>query len=590
MAFTDITERLASEKAIRERDAAEIRAAESRAAQQRNLELADQQAALRRVATVVARGASPSEVFAAVSNELARVLHVVNAGLLRFEPDGTGFVVAVQYEAGITEMPVTGERIPLAGDDVGARVLHTGRPARIDNHARAPGPEAERIRESGIHSVVGVPVIVDGRLWGAAIVGSRRLEPMPPDTEARIGDFADLVATAIANAATRSELQASQDELRMLAEQQAALRRVATLVARGTSPSEVFAVVAEAMARCLHAGNASVNRFDGDTVTVLALARIESGMEHKPVVGERHTLEGDSIASRVFHTGRPARLDSSELQRAPGSIAERLREMGLRCTVAVPIIVDKRVWGMAALGSAAPDPLPPDTEARIGDFADLVATAVANAATRAELVASRARIVTAGDEARRRLERDLHDGAQQRLVSLGLQLRVAEEAVPPELDKLRGQLAQVLAGLTGVSADLQEISRGIHPAILSRGGLGPALKTLARRSSVPVDLDLTLDRRLPDSIEVAAYYVVAEALTNAAKHAAVSMVNVGVDAHDATLRLLIRDDGIGGADFRKGSGLIGLQDRVEVLGGHMEITSPPGSGTSVHIGIPLGGK
>jgi PAS domain S-box-containing protein len=590
LAFTDITERLASEKAIRERDAAEIRAVESRAAQQRNLELADQQAALRRVATLVARGASPSEVFAAVSNELARVLHVVNAGLLRFEPDGTGFVVAVQYEAGITQMPVTGERIPLAGDDVGARVLHTGRPARIDNHARAPGPEAERIRESGIHSIIGVPVIVDGRLWGAAIVGSRRLEPMPPDTEARIGDFADLVATAIANAATRSELQASQDELRMLAEQQAALRRVATLVARAIPPSEVFAAVAEAMARCLHAGNASVNRFDGDTVTVLALARIEPGMEHKPVVGERHTLEGDSIASRVFHTGRPARLDSSELQRAPGSIAERLRERGLRCTVAVPIIVDKRVWGMAAVGSTAPDPLPPDTEARIGDFADLVAIAIANAATRAELVASRARIVTAGDAARRRLERDLHDGAQQRLVSLGLQLRVAEEAVPPELDEFRGQLAQVLAGLAGVSADLQEISRGIHPAILSRGGLGPALKTLARRSSVPVDLDLTLDRRLPDSIEVAAYYVVAEALTNAAKHAAASLVNVGVDTHDATLRLLIRDDGIGGADFRNGSGLIGLQDRVEVLGGHMEITSPPGSGTSVHIGIPLGGK
>jgi PAS domain S-box-containing protein len=590
LAFTDISERLASEKAIRERDAAEIHAAESRAAQQRNLELADQQAALRRVATLVARGASPSEVFAAVSNELAHVLHVVNAGLLRFEPDATGLVVAVQYEAGITQMPVTGERIPLAGDDVGARVLHTGRPARIDNHARAPGPEAERIRESGIHSIVGVPVIVDGRLWGAAIVGSRRLEPMPPDTEARIGDFADLVATAIANAATRSELQASQDELRMLAEQQAALRRVATLVARGTSPSEVFAAVAEGMARCLHAGNASVNRFDGDTVTVLALARIEPGMEHKPVVGERHTLEGDSIASRVFHTGRPARLDSSELQRAPGSIAERLREMGLRCTVAVPIIVDKRVWGMAAVGSAAPDPLPPDTEARIGDFADLVATAVANAATRAELVASRARIVTAGDEARRRLERDLHDGAQQRLVSLGLQLRVAEEAMPPELDEFRGQLAQVLAGLTGVSADLQEISRGIHPAILSKGGLGPALKTLARRSSVPVDLDLTLDRRLPDSIEVAAYYVVAEALTNAAKHAAASLVNVGADTHDATLRLLIRDDGIGGADSRKGSGLIGLQDRVEALGGHMEITSPPGSGTSVHISIPLGGK
>src|SRR5882762_5119526 len=587
LAFTDITERLASERAIRERDAAEIRAAESRAAQQRNLELADQQAALRRVATLVARGASPSEVFAAVSNELARVLRVVNAGLLRFEPDGTGFVVAVQYEAGITEMPVTGERIPLAGDDVGARVLHTGRPARIDNHARAPGPEAERIRESGIHSVVGVPVIVDGRLWGAAIVGSRRLEPMPPDTEARIGDFADLVATAIANAATRSELQASQDELRMLAEQQAALRRVATLVARGTSPSEVFAAVAEAMARCLHAGNASVNGFDGDMVTVLALARIEQGMQHKPVVGERHTLEGDSIASRVFHAGRPARLDSSELQRAPGSIAERLREMGLRCTVAAPIIVDKRVWGMAAVGSSAPDPLPPDTEARIGDFADLVATAIANAATRAELVASRARIVTAGDEARRRLERDLHDGAQQRLVSLGLQLRSAENSLPPELHDQKRQLSDIGSGLSGVSEDLREISRGIHPAILSKGGLRPALKTLARRSPVPVDLDLDLDTRFAESVEVAAHYVVAEALTNAAKHAQASEVTLSARADDHNLNLSICDNGVGRANSRNGSGLIGLKDRVEALGGHIEVVSPAGTGTSLHATLPL---
>jgi signal transduction histidine kinase len=234
--------------------------------------------------------------------------------------------------------------------------------------------------------------------------------------------------------------------------------------------------------------------------------------------------------------------------------------------------------------------MPLDSEARIGDFTDLVATAIANAATRAELVASRARIVAAGDEARRRLERDLHDGAQQRLVSVGLQLRMAEQAVPPELDEFRGRLAQILSGLTGVSDDLKEISRGIHPAILSRGGLGPALRTLARRSSVPVDLDLTIDRRLPDSVEVAAYYVVAEALTNAAKYAAASLVNVCVDTRDATLRLLIRDDGIGGADSHNGSGLIGLQDRVEALGGHMEITSPRCRGTSLHISIPLDGK
>ncbi len=549
--------------------------------------LAEQQAALRQVATLVARGASPSEVFAAVADELARCLHVVNAGLLRFEPDGTGVVAAVRYEPGITKMPVTGERIPLTGDDVGARVLHTGRAARLDSHENASGPEAARIRAEGIDSIVGVPVVVDGRLWGAAIVGSRSPTPMAPDTEARVADFADLVATAIANAATRAELQASRDELRVLAEQQAALRRVATLVARGVNPSEVYSMVADEIAGCLHANNASVNHFEGDEVVVLALSHLDPQMKGKPVVGERHTLEGDNIATRVIRSGRAARLDSSELRNAPGSIAARLREMGLRCTVAAPIVVEGQVWGMAAVGSSEPEPLPPDTEARIADFADLVATAIANAATRAELIASRARIVAAGDEARRRLERDLHDGAQQRLVSLGLQLRMAEESIPSQRNELKEQLSRIVSGLTGVSEDLQEFSRGIHPAILSRGGLGSAIRTLARRSAVPVSLDIAVDRRLPESAEVAAYYVVSEALTNAAKHAQASEVNVSARAEDDNLHLVIRDDGVGGADSRKGSGLIGLIDRVEALGGGLEITSQVGGGTSLHVKIPI---
>jgi signal transduction histidine kinase len=261
--------------------------------------------------------------------------------------------------------------------------------------------------------------------------------------------------------------------------------------------------------------------------------------------------------------------------------------MGLYSTVAVPIVVDGQVWGMAAVGSSAPEPLPPDTEARVGDFADLVATAIANAATRAELIASRARIVAAADDARRRLERDLHDGAQQRLVSLGLQTRLAEASVPPQLDGLKSQLSRVVSGLTDVSVDLQEISRGIHPAILSKGGLGPALKTLARRCTVPVNLDLAIDGHLPDSIEVGAYYIVAEALTNAAKHARASQVEVCAESRDDNLYLSIRDDGIGGAEFAKGSGLIGLKDRAEALGGRMTLESPAGNGTSLHIRIPL---
>jgi signal transduction histidine kinase len=259
----------------------------------------------------------------------------------------------------------------------------------------------------------------------------------------------------------------------------------------------------------------------------------------------------------------------------------------VRCRVGAPILVNEQVWGLAIVGSSRMGRLPPDTEARVAEFSDLVAIAIANAATRAELIASRARIVTAGDEARRRLERDLHDGAQQRLVALALRLRIAEQSLPPDLADTRQQMSEILAGLTGVSEDLHEISRGIHPAILSRGGLGPALKTLARRSTVPVALDVAIERQVPESAEVAAYYVLAESLTNAAKHAQASEVAVRVDTWEGHLNLVITDNGVGGANSQKGSGLIGLQDRVEALGGRMRITSPPHHGTSMHVRIPL---
>jgi signal transduction histidine kinase len=241
-------------------------------------------------------------------------------------------------------------------------------------------------------------------------------------------------------------------------------------------------------------------------------------------------------------------------------------------------------------------PLPAGTEARLAGFTELAATAIANAeaqaalaASRAQLAASRARVVAAADETRRRIERDLHDGAQQRLVSLGLQLRLAEDSVPAELRDVRERLSGVVSGLTAVSLDLQQISRGIHPAILSDGGLGPALKTLAGRCPIPVSIDVAVEGRLPGPVEIAAYYVVAEALTNAAKYALASVVNVCAEVKGATLFVSIQDDGIGGANSRKGSGLIGLNDRVEALGGHMNITSPPGSGTSLHITIPVKG-
>jgi signal transduction histidine kinase len=545
--------------------------------------LAEQQAALRRVATLVARGGSSSAVFDAVADGMARCLRVTHATVSRYDAD-EAFIPLASYHDRLRNLP-EGLRLPLDGDTVATRVYRTGHTARMDSHADAPGIHAALVRELGVRSAVGAPIVVGDRVWGAAIVGSSDPEPLPPDTESRIGDFADLVATAIANAATRDDLQASRGSLAGLATQQTALRRVATLVARGARPADVFSVVAEEMARCLNAGNAGVGRFDGDEVVVLAVAQFDPDMKGVPVVGERIPLEGDNFVARVFRTGAAARVDSSESQNAPGLIAGRVRELGLGCTVAVPIVVDGRVWGTATVGAA--ESLPPDTEARMGDFADLVATAIANAATRAELVASRARIVAAADDARRRLERDLHDGAQQRLVALGLGLRAAEGRVPEELQPLREQLAGLVTTVAAVSAEMQEISRGIHPAILSRGGLGPALKTLARRCTVPVDLDLHVEQRFADSVEVGAYYVVAEALTNAAKHARASVVEVCAHASAGTLRLEIRDDGIGGAATGKGSGLTGLVDRVEALGGKLIVQSPAGSGTSLLVDIPL---
>jgi signal transduction histidine kinase len=261
----------------------------------------------------------------------------------------------------------------------------------------------------------------------------------------------------------------------------------------------------------------------------------------------------------------------------------------MHSAVGAPITVDGQLWGAAIVGSTRPEPLSLDTEERVGEFTDLIATAIAAATTHADLIASRARIVSAADEARRRLERDLHDGAQQCLVSLGLQVRAAEASLPLELHDQRQQLSDIVAALNDVLVDLQELSRGIHPAILSKGGIRPALRALARRSVLPVDLDLNIDRRFPGPIELASYYVVAEALTNAAKHAQASVVTVSARGDDDSLYLCVADDGIGGADVRRGSGLIGLQDRVEALGGTIRLTSAVGAGTSLRITIPVGG-
>ncbi|WP_457149435.1 DUF4118 domain-containing protein [Mycobacterium sp. URHB0021] len=379
-------------------------------------------------------------------------------------------------------------------------------------------------------------------------------------------------------------IEASHAEVSALAEQQAALRRVATLVARGVSPSDIYPAAVSELSRGLGIDNVVLLQYESDEALVLLATRDERGVT-KLSIGERISLDGDNVAEMIHRTAKPARMDSYE--GAAGATAERIRRLAIRSAVGAPIIVDGRTWGALVIGSSRLEPMPPETEARIGDFADLVATAISNAQTRAELTASRARIVTAGDQARRRFERDLHDGAQQRVVSLSLEIRAIEASIGPQQQELRDRLSHVVDGLSSVSTELQEISRGIHPAILSKGGLGPAIKTLARRSAVPVDLELEVDRRLPESVEVAAYYVVAEALTNAAKHAQASEVRVRACADDDELHLSIRDDGIGGAIAGNGSGLIGLKDRVEAIAGRLTIASAPWSGTALEVTIPL---
>jgi len=275
-----------------------------------------------------------------------------------------------------------------------------------------------------------------------------------------------------------------------------------------------------------------------------------------------------------------------DFERAPPELKVRIRRSGVRSSVVTPITVEGHLWGVIAASSRR-GPFPVDTEQRMLNFTELVATAIANAESRSELAASRTRIVAASDETRRRVERDLHDGVQQRLVSLALEVRAAQSALPPGVTEVRAELSRVVEGLTGALDELREISRGIHPAILSEGGLGAALKTLARRAPIPVALDARVEDELSDSVEVAAYYAVSELVTNTAKHARASTVTVEVTCADGVLHIVAHDDGIGGADPARGSGLVGLRDRIEALGGTISVRSHKGEGTAVEVALPL---
>jgi signal transduction histidine kinase len=378
---------------------------------------------------------------------------------------------------------------------------------------------------------------------------------------------------------------ADRVQLRRLAESQGALRRVATLVARGISPPQAFKTVAGELGTLIGADYTAINRYERDqTVTVVAAWSDPRVPDVITPLNGRWPIGSDTAAAAVLRTGKPIRITGSSIGNEIGAWT---RSYGIGHIVSCPIWVEKRLWGEMAVMFRGSDPPPLDTEERLGDFVELVACTIAQAKSRADLIDSRARVIAASDSTRRRIERDLHDGVQQHLVSIGFDLRAAEESVPAGLDTLKLRLSNSAEELSGVLSELQEISRGLHPAVLSKSGLDAALKILARRSPVPVELHDHVSAALPEQVEVTVYYIVCEALTNVIKHANASVVHIDLERQGCALCLSISDDGVGGADVDGGSGLIGLNDRVEALEGEMKVASPAGEGTSLRITIPV---
>ena len=374
----------------------------------------------------------------------------------------------------------------------------------------------------------------------------------------------------------------SGDELRVLAAERAALRRVATLVARGTRPEEVFAAVVEEIGQLLAVDLASMARYDSDGMLTFVAAWGRAG-EHFPV-GSRRLLGGNNLGTIVLETGRSARIDHYA-ESSSGPIGVGAREAGINSSLATPIMVEGRLWGVIAAGSILEQPLPADTEARLASFTELVATAIANTEARTEVAASRARIVAATDEERRRVARDLHDGAQQRLVHTIVTVKLAQRALQGEEENVHALLTMALDHAEQATAELRELAHGILPAVLTQGGLRAGVDALASRMPVPVEIDVSVGR-LPTAVEATAYFVIAEALTNVAKHARAAHAEVTVRIEDVTLGVQVRDDGVGGARA-DGSGLLGLADRLAALDGELRVESPADGGTLVAAAIPL---
>ena len=465
----------------------------------------------------------------AVAVQASRLAGVEFGMVLRFvAPDGSSEIIALDGAPANFKL---GLRAPGSGDGSVHRVWRTGRATRIDNLEAMSGRWPRMASQFGFSSSAGVPILLQGELWGALIVAGR--EPMPPGIESHLADFAELVSTAISAAHARAELH-------VLADEQAALRRVAELVARGATLDEVFAAVATEASKLLGDSAAVLLRYDpGDLAVAVAVCN---------------------------------------------SPAPRLAKLDVGTGVAVPVIVEGRVWG--ALTTSTPGP--PHTlgaEQRLMQFAELAAAAIANAENKAKLTASRARVVATADETRRRLQRDVHDSAQQRLVHTIIALKLAKDAIAT--GSPAGELVdEALTNAERANDELRDVVRGILPAALTQGGLRAGLESLVADLAVPVDIHVTTPR-LSTQIETTAYFIVAEALTNVVKHAGATRATVNVEIEAEQLSIHVRDDGSGAADPARGTGLTGMLDRVEASEGTLTITSPAGVGTALHATLPL---
>jgi signal transduction histidine kinase len=539
--------------------------------------LVQEQAALKRVAVAVATESTAQPVFDVVAEEVGRLVGADAASVVCFGADlAEGVIVGNWSEPGVA-MPGDGTVVRIERGAPLDLVARTGRPVR--KAADDPGLPAElreRLIGLGVTWVVAAPITVSGEIWGGLAVSVTRDLEFAPNAEERLGQFAGLVAVAIANAQAR-------EDLATLAEEQAALSRVAVAVATQERPEQLFRVVSEEIGRLFGAHVAGTVRYvdDADEVEVMGGWQLDGRFEAS--LGVRQPFQGGAI-ERVARTGRAARID---LENEPPEVHEHMAAAGVSSGVAAPIVVSGRLWGATTISTFGPERFPPDAELRLEKFTRLVAVALANAEAREQLTASRARIVEAGDAERRRLERNLHDGAQQRFVSLALGLRLAESRLVDDPAGVAELLEQARDELALGLEELRELARGIHPAILTERGLVPAVQALALRATFPVEVSGLLSERLAGPIEAAAYYVVSESLANVAKYASASHARVDLTPSDHRLVVEVSDDGVGGADPGKGSGLRGLSDRVEALGGGLRVSSVQGAGTTVRAELPL---